>query len=165
MRADTKFPASDLRTSDPKFRPPRYAEYLAAVAALDRFAQENFNKRVIHLALRWVLDRAPNTMALWGARQPGQLDPVGDVLGWKISADAMAEIDRIVAQHVRTPFGAWRAIGSVAAGRLAVWSPASRRCGQWGDLDSEQPGPGDDDRDRRFDCLLWRRRGRPTADR
>ena len=101
MGADTKFPASDLRgAADPKFKAPHFAEYLAAVAALDRFAQEHFGKRVIHLALRWVLDRAPNTIALWGARHPGQLDPVGDVLGWTIDAAAMQEIDRIVAQHV-----------------------------------------------------------------
>jgi len=105
MRADTKFPASDLRSNDPKFKPPHYGEYLAAVSALDRFAQTRFNKRAIHLALRWVLDRAPNTIALWGARHPAQLDPVGDVLGWKIDADAEVEIDRIVAQHVRTPIG------------------------------------------------------------
>lgn len=105
MRADTNFPATDLRSNDPKFRPPRFAEYIAAVSALDKFAQEHFNKRVIHLALRWVLDRAPNTIALWGARHPSQLDPARDVLGWKIDADAMAEIDRIVAQNVRTPIG------------------------------------------------------------
>jgi aryl-alcohol dehydrogenase-like predicted oxidoreductase len=105
MRADTKFPDSDLRSKDPKFQQPRYGEYLAAVAALDRFAQERFGKRAIHLALRWVLDRAPNTIALWGARHPGQLDPVRDVLGWTIDAGAMAEIDRIVAREVRTPVG------------------------------------------------------------
>jgi aryl-alcohol dehydrogenase-like predicted oxidoreductase len=105
MGADTNFPDSDLRSQDPKFQRPHFGEYLAAVTALDRFAQEQFGKRVIHLALRWVLDRAPNTVALWGARHPGQLDPVRDVLGWTINADAMQEIDRIVAQHVRTPLG------------------------------------------------------------
>jgi aryl-alcohol dehydrogenase-like predicted oxidoreductase len=105
MRADTEFPKSDLRSNDPKFQQPHYGDYLSAVAALDGFARERFGKRVIHLALRWVLDRAPNTMALWGARRPDQLDPVRDVLGWTIDADAMAEIDRIVARHVRTPLG------------------------------------------------------------
>ena len=30
-------------------------------------------------------------------------DPAGDVLGWTIDSAAMAEIDRIVAEHVRTP--------------------------------------------------------------
>jgi aryl-alcohol dehydrogenase-like predicted oxidoreductase len=105
MRPDTEFPASDLRSKDPKFQQPQFGEYLAAVAALDQLAQERFGKRVIHLALRWVLDRAPNAIALWGARRPAQLDPVRDVLGWTIDADAMREIDRIVAQHVRTPLG------------------------------------------------------------
>ncbi len=36
MRADTKFAATDLRgAADPKFKPPHFAEYLAAVTALD----------------------------------------------------------------------------------------------------------------------------------
>jgi aryl-alcohol dehydrogenase-like predicted oxidoreductase len=105
MKTDTRFPRDDLRSSDPKFIAPHYGEYVAAVEALDRFAQEQFGKRVIHLALRWVLDRSPKAIALWGARHPGQLDPVTDVLGWKIDADAMAEIDKIVARHVRTPIG------------------------------------------------------------
>jgi aryl-alcohol dehydrogenase-like predicted oxidoreductase len=105
MKADTRFPDSDLRTHDPKFKAPHYAEYIAAVSALDRFAQEQFGKRVIHLALRWVLERSPNAIALWGARHPAQLDPVQDVLGWKLDIGAMAETDEIVARHVRTPIG------------------------------------------------------------
>ncbi len=105
MTPDTRFPASDLRSNDPKFKAPHYAEYIAAVSGLDRFAQQQFGKRVIHLALRWVLDRAPHTIALWGARRPAQLDPVQDVLGWTIDAAAMTEIDRIVARHVRAPIG------------------------------------------------------------
>ncbi|MFZ0422017.1 MAG: aldo/keto reductase [Xanthobacteraceae bacterium] len=105
MKADTHFPATDLRSHDPKFKAPHFAEYLAAVSALDRFAQQHFGKRVIHLALRWVLDRSPNTIALWGARHPAQLDPVGDVSGWKLDATAMKAIDQIVAEHVRTPIG------------------------------------------------------------
>jgi aryl-alcohol dehydrogenase-like predicted oxidoreductase len=104
MQADTQFPDSDLRSKDPKFQRPHYGEYLAAVSALDRLAKAH-GRRVIHLALRWVLDRAPNTIALWGARRPAQLDPVRDVLGWTIDAGSMREIDRIVAENVRTPLG------------------------------------------------------------
>ena len=60
MRADTQFPPSDLRSKMIlKFQQPHYGEYLAAVSALDRLAQQRFGKRVIHLALRWVLDRRP----------------------------------------------------------------------------------------------------------
>ena len=105
MRVDTQFPKSDLRSNDPKFQTPHYNQYIAAVSALDSFAQAHFGKRVIHLALRWVLDRAPNAIALWGARHPAQFDPVCDVLGWKIDEGALQEIDRIVTRYVRTPIG------------------------------------------------------------
>ena len=64
MKADTAFGPGDLRRDDPKFRPPRYAHYLAAVARLDRLAQERFGKRVIHLAARWVLDQGVAVGAL-----------------------------------------------------------------------------------------------------
>ena len=105
MSSETTFGGDDLRSKDPKFRPPHYGEYLAAVRALDRLAQDRFGKRVIHLAARWVLDRAPNTIALWGARRPDQLDPVAEVMGWRIDEATMAEIGRIVARNVRTPIG------------------------------------------------------------
>ena len=72
---------------------------------LDRFARENYGKRVIHLAMRWVLDREGITFALWGARRPDQLDAVSEIEGWKIDAAAMSEIDRIVASCVTEPVG------------------------------------------------------------
>ena len=46
----------DLRRSDPKFR-PRFAEYLTAVRAARSPCPGSFDKRVIHLAIRWVLDQ------------------------------------------------------------------------------------------------------------
>jgi len=54
MRADTVFDGDDLRRTDPKFLAPRFAQYLAAVGKLDRLAQR-FGKRVIHVAVRWML--------------------------------------------------------------------------------------------------------------
>ena len=59
----------DIRKVDPKFKQPRFEQYLNAVEKLDEFAQENYNKRVIHLALRWVLDKAQSDIALWGGTQ------------------------------------------------------------------------------------------------
>jgi len=105
IASDTKFEGDDLRATDPKFRAPRFKQYLEAVRLLDRFARENYAKRVIHLALRWVLDQAGVTSALWGARHPGQLDPIGDVMGWRLDNDALGEIDRIVSQTVTDPIG------------------------------------------------------------
>jgi aryl-alcohol dehydrogenase-like predicted oxidoreductase len=84
MRADTVFNGDDLRRSDPKFIRPRFAQYLAAVDRLDRLAQR-FGKRVIHLAVRWMLDQGITT-ALWGARHPNQLQPVNEVVGWSLDA-------------------------------------------------------------------------------
>jgi aryl-alcohol dehydrogenase-like predicted oxidoreductase len=71
----------------------------------DRFARENYGKRVIHLAARWVLDQPGVSSALWGARRPSQLEPLSDVMGWSLGNDAMREIDRIVRENVKNPVG------------------------------------------------------------
>ncbi len=105
MNPDTRFEGDDLRRNDPKFRPPRFAQYLEAVALLDRFARDNYGKRVIHLALRWVLDQPGVSSALLGARHPKQLDPVGDVMGWALDASALEEIDRIIHDTIKDPVG------------------------------------------------------------
>jgi aryl-alcohol dehydrogenase-like predicted oxidoreductase len=100
MTAQTQFAGDDLRKQDPKFQAPRFAQYLHAVERLDRFAQVNFGRRVIHLALRWILDRQDSTIALWGARRPDQLAPIAGLTGWRIDSSAMAEIDRILSETV-----------------------------------------------------------------
>jgi aryl-alcohol dehydrogenase-like predicted oxidoreductase len=104
MRNDTTFGGDDLRRTDPKFQQPRFGQYLAAVERLDRLAQARFGKRVIHLAVRWMLDQGITT-ALWGARHPGQLRPVDDVFGWSLDAQAKAEIDRILKEQIKVPLG------------------------------------------------------------
>src|SRR3979490_1541228 len=104
MQADTVFDGDDLRRTDPKFLEPRFAQYVAAVHRLDRLAQQRFGKRVIHLAVRWMLDQGITT-ALWGARHPGQLQPVDEVIGWSLDASAKAEIDRILRETITDPVG------------------------------------------------------------
>jgi aryl-alcohol dehydrogenase-like predicted oxidoreductase len=105
MSDATQFSGDDLRKADPKFQPPRYQDYLAAVEKLDRFARDNYGKRVIHLALRWVLDRSSANIALWGARHPEQLAPVDEVMGWRLDPSAMAAIDAILAETIKNPIG------------------------------------------------------------
>lgn len=105
IRADQNFPASDIRSADPKFQTPRIAQYVAAVQALDRYAQEHYGKRVLHLALRWLLDQPGISVALWGAKRPEQLAPVAEVFGWKLTAKDMQAIDRIVRENVMEPVG------------------------------------------------------------
>jgi aryl-alcohol dehydrogenase-like predicted oxidoreductase len=100
-----KFDAGDIRNFDPKFQEPRFGQYMTAVEGLAALARERYGKTVLELAARWVLDRPGISVALWGARRPEQLDAVAGVMGWKLDADAMAEIDRIVAESVTDPVG------------------------------------------------------------
>lgn len=99
----TRFAGDDLRNIDPKFKPPRFAQYLSAVRELERLARERFGKSVLALALRWVLDQSPRAVALWGARRPSQLDPVSEIDGWSIDADSLAAIDAILARCISDP--------------------------------------------------------------
>jgi aryl-alcohol dehydrogenase-like predicted oxidoreductase len=105
MSTSSRFTGDDLRKSDPKFRSPRFQQYLHAVDRLDRFARERFNRSVIHLAVRWVLDRGELNIALWGARRAEQLGPIADALGWRIDDAAMTEIDRILRETIKDPIG------------------------------------------------------------
>ena len=105
MKADTTFSGDDLRRTDPKFQPPRFQQYLHATQRLNALARDTYGKSILHLAVRWVLDQQPLSTALWGARHPGQLDGVADIMGWKLDAAALAEIDRIVAECVPNPVG------------------------------------------------------------
>ena len=105
MNPGTEFQGDDVRKIDPKFQPPRYAQYLKAVERLDRFAQENYGKRVLELALRWTLEQPFVTVALWGARHPNQLTPIAGVTGWKLDPAALKAINEIVRESVTDPVG------------------------------------------------------------
>jgi aryl-alcohol dehydrogenase-like predicted oxidoreductase len=102
---NTKFEGDDLRKTDPKFQTPRFEQYLRAVDLLDRFAQDRYGKGVLALAVRWVLDHPQVSCALWGARHPGELDPLDDIMDFHLDAHAMAYIDEVLAQVVRNPVG------------------------------------------------------------
>jgi aryl-alcohol dehydrogenase-like predicted oxidoreductase len=104
LREDAEFERDDLRLTDPKFRPPRYSQYLAAVRRLDEFARARYGKGVIHLAVRWLLDQGA-TSALWGARHPNQLEPIDEVFGWSLDAAAKSEIERILREEITDPVG------------------------------------------------------------
>jgi aryl-alcohol dehydrogenase-like predicted oxidoreductase len=104
ITASTEFKGDDLRRNDPKFREPRFAQYLAAVESLDRYARDHFGRGVLALAVRWVLDQG-DTIALWGARRPAQLDPVGDAMGWQVDDMAKRHIEEILLRTIRDPVG------------------------------------------------------------
>lgn len=102
MTAQTKFEGDDLRRTDPKFQGERFRQYLAAVDELKKLARDRYGKSVLALAVRWVLDQGP-TIALWGARHPHQLDPIGDVDGWHVDEAAKRDIDAILKRCIVDP--------------------------------------------------------------
>jgi aryl-alcohol dehydrogenase-like predicted oxidoreductase len=104
MRLDSTFDGDDLRRIDPKFEPPRFAQYLDAVRQLDEFAQRRFGRRVIQLAVRWMLDQGIS-VALWGGRRPEQLEAALDVAGWSLQSSDREQIERIVRTTILDPVG------------------------------------------------------------
>jgi aryl-alcohol dehydrogenase-like predicted oxidoreductase len=100
----SKFVGDDLRRYDPKFQEPRFSQYLAAVEALDHYARERYGLPVLALAVRWVLDQG-DTIALWGARHPAQLDPARDAMGWTLDEEAKRRVEAILRATVRDPVG------------------------------------------------------------
>jgi aryl-alcohol dehydrogenase-like predicted oxidoreductase len=104
MRLETTFDGDDLRRVDPKFQPPRFAQYLDAVHRLDELAQRRFHRSVIHLAVRWMLDQGIS-VALWGGRHPDQVEAALGVGGWSLNAAQRAVIESIVNTAVPDPVG------------------------------------------------------------
>jgi aryl-alcohol dehydrogenase-like predicted oxidoreductase len=102
MNVQSKFQGDDLRKVDPKFQGDRFRQYLSAVDELKKLAHERFGKSVLALAVRWVLDQGP-TIALWGARNPSQLDPVSEIEGWHIDAATKVAIDAILKRCISDP--------------------------------------------------------------
>lgn len=99
------FDAGDIRKADPKFQEPRFGQYMTAVERLDAFARARYDKSLPELAVRWVLDQPGVSVALWGSKRPEQLDAARGAMDWRLDAEAMAEIDRIVAAAVADPLG------------------------------------------------------------
>jgi aryl-alcohol dehydrogenase-like predicted oxidoreductase len=104
MHLDSTFDGDDLRRVDPKFQPPRFAQYLNAVRQLGELAQRRFHRSVIQLAVRWMLDQGIS-VALWGARHPDQVEAAVGVAGWSLNATHRALIEAIVNAAVLDPVG------------------------------------------------------------
>ncbi|MDA8088912.1 MAG: aldo/keto reductase [Nitrospiraceae bacterium] len=104
MRPDAVFVGDDLRNKDPKFRQPLFGNYLKAVDELASLARARYQKSVLQMAVRWVLDQGAE-FALWGVRNPGQLEPLDGIMGWSLDENAMREIDGILKRNIPKPVG------------------------------------------------------------
>jgi aryl-alcohol dehydrogenase-like predicted oxidoreductase len=101
----TKFEGDDLRKVDPKFQRPRLGQYLEATWLLERYARDRYGKSLLAFAVRWVLDQQGVSVALWGARHPHELDPLDEVMGWELDAEALTYVDETIAHAVHDPVG------------------------------------------------------------
>lgn len=99
-----KFREGDMRGSDdPKYQGQNFINHIAAVNALKEYAKQ-FNKSVPEISVRWCLDKGVSC-ALWGARQPEQLDIISGVMGWKLTSEQCDEMEAIVAKYVPIQIG------------------------------------------------------------
>jgi aryl-alcohol dehydrogenase-like predicted oxidoreductase len=106
MTEETKFLGDDLRRFDPKFKEPRFGQYLAAARALRAFADEELGRSLMELSVRWLLDQPGVSVALWGARRPEQLAEIPGILGlWRLTPAQLARVDEILDAHVRNAVG------------------------------------------------------------
>ena len=110
MEPDTEFKGDDLRKKDPKFNFPRYKNYLLAVKKINELALSNYDKNIIHLAVRWIFDKSSD-IAIWGSRKPSQLEAMKEIWTlpdgqiWKIDEPVMEEIDEILKTTIEDPVG------------------------------------------------------------
>ncbi len=94
MRRDAE-PGDQARRT-PMFHGEEYRRHIDIVERLDDYAHDRFGRRVIHLAVRWILDGAEDSVVLWGARRPEQLDALAGVGGWRLDERSRREIEAIV---------------------------------------------------------------------
>lgn len=103
LKEDFEF--EELRKNfDPKFKKPHFPQYLVCVGRLQQWVADKYGRSLISLAVRWSLDKGVN-IALWGARKPEELDPLEEILGWKLTEEDFLEIDGILEETITDPIG------------------------------------------------------------
>lgn len=102
MDENWEFKKGDLRrNADPKFQGETFKRHLEAVDKLKKYASKNLKKKVLHLAVRWVLDKGVDS-AIWGARRPEQVT-FDRVTGWQLNKQQLQEIEQLVEETVENP--------------------------------------------------------------
>jgi aryl-alcohol dehydrogenase-like predicted oxidoreductase len=90
----TTFPANDWRSTSDLFHGETFRRNLAIVDDLKRFARAR-GYTVAQLAIAWVLSNPAVDVAIVGARRPSQIEQTAPAASIRLTADELAEIDRI----------------------------------------------------------------------
>jgi aryl-alcohol dehydrogenase-like predicted oxidoreductase len=103
-RKNSLFSDNSVKEDDPKFKEPRFSQYLNAVEQLKQLAKKEYDKTILSLAIRWVLD-CEQMVALWGAWKPEYLQEIEDCFHWRIRDETRKDIDTIVHKVIHVPVG------------------------------------------------------------
>jgi len=88
---DATFPAADVRADDPLFQGTRFQRNLDVVERLRGVAQAH-GVTVAQVALNWTLQHPAVTVAIAGAKRPGQVEENVGGQGWQFSPDELRQI-------------------------------------------------------------------------
>ncbi|MBM3492771.1 MAG: aldo/keto reductase [Armatimonadetes bacterium] len=86
----------DWRRNSPVYQEPHLGRNLRFVEALRPIA-ERHGKTVGQLAVAWVIANPAVTSAIVGARRPSQVEDNVGAMGWRLTPDTIAEIERAYA--------------------------------------------------------------------
>ena len=106
-------PDSDHRSRDPKFNEPLLSINLQLADGLEQMAT-SAQRSVAQLAIAWTLRRTEVTAAIVGARNPGQIEGTAAAADWELSAEIVAQIDKLLAQRSE----AITRLGPIDSGRV-----------------------------------------------
>jgi aryl-alcohol dehydrogenase-like predicted oxidoreductase len=90
--------ASDHRSRDINFRPPRLDIHLELVEGLMRIAADAGHTSA-HLAIAWTLRRPEVTSAIVGARSPQQIEETASGGDWQLSDEQVSAVDGLLDRH------------------------------------------------------------------
>jgi myo-inositol catabolism protein IolS len=96
--ADSKF--EDIRERDPEFMGARYRRNLSIVDSLREIAG-HYAKTVTQLAINWTANYPGMTAPIVGAKRPSQIIENIKGIGWSITEEDRAAIDRLLRETNR----------------------------------------------------------------
>ena len=100
FKAVTIFPPDDHRSRMAEFDGDNILRYAKCVEMLEALASST-GHRISHLALRWVLDIAPFTCSLFGAKTDTQVKENLGANGWTLTNEILEMIDSITLECQR----------------------------------------------------------------
>ncbi len=106
LKRDRYFPPEDNRAKYPMFQGEEYQKNLDLVDKLKGIA-EDAEKTVVQLVLNWTIHQPGITVALTGAKRPAQNNENAGAMGWKLTPEQFARIDKALKErgtpNVRKP--------------------------------------------------------------